>query len=131
MHLRVTFVSCKQITSASKESKMAFRDLSRRAARIPLMFHVKIFITVLAFIRVKLKKYDSIKVDLACDFFATNVSIKLTHSNLQYTSRRCGLICHARITWPEKSRGLERTALVLFRKIHFMWQAFANWWKRK
>ena len=73
MHLRVTFVSCKQITSASKESKMAFNDLSRRAARIPLMFQVKIFITSPAFITVKFKICEPIKADLACDFFATKV----------------------------------------------------------
>ena len=42
---RVTFVSCKQITSASRESKTSFNDLSLRAARIPLIFHVKILIS--------------------------------------------------------------------------------------
>ena len=43
---RDTLVSCKQIMSASKESKRFFSDLSRLqlAARIPFIFQVKIFI---------------------------------------------------------------------------------------
>ena len=49
VYSRVTFVSCKQITSASRESKISFIDLPRPAARIPFIFQVKIFISTKLF----------------------------------------------------------------------------------